>query len=65
MSISHIAFIANMVQRDRKDKVLQILVQFAGNLSERVFGKHSTLSVFFSFLFLFLFYRKVSEFINF
>ena len=50
-------------ERDRKDKVLQIIVQFAGNLSERVSGKQSSLNLI--FFFSSLFYRKVSEFFEF
>ena len=34
---------------DRKDKVLQILVEFAGKLYERVSGKQSSLGIFIYF----------------
>ena len=45
--------------------MLQILVQFAGNLSERVSGKQSSLNLNIFPFFFFLFCRKVSEFIEF
>ena len=52
-----------------KIKCCKFLVQFAGNLSERVSGKQSSLNLsiflFFFFFLPFFFYRKVSEFFEF
>ena len=49
---------------DRKDKLLQISVQFVGNLSERVSGKQSSLNLGI-FFFFFGFIEKFQSSLNF
>ena len=53
----------NKKERDRKDKVLQILVQFAGTYLRECPGKKSSLNL--STFFSFYFCQNVSVFINF
>ena len=52
-------------ERDRKNKVLQIFVQFAGNLSERVSGKQSSLNLSIFLFFFFCFIEKFQCSLNF
>ena len=62
--LKEILYKRNKKEKDRKDKVLQMLVQFAGNLSERVSRKQSSLNLsIFLCNFFFFFCRNVSVFI--
>ena len=63
----------NLIQKEQerkeKDKVWQLFVQFAGNLSERVSGKQSSLNLsiflFFFFFFFFCFIEKFQSSLKF